>query len=221
MANRVNNLTGQRFGRLIVIKESGRAKSRSVIWLCKCDCGNYHKVESRILTSGHTLSCGCLSRDKFVERLTKHNMSKTRLYKCWQDMKTRCSNPNTPYYHSYGGRGISYCKEWNTFESFKEWALANGYIESANHGECTLDRIDVNKNYCPENCRWITNQEQQNNRRNNILLTFNGETKTLTQWANDINIKSSTLSARIKDYHWSVEKALTTPVKERKRKGNV
>lgn len=136
-----------------------------------------------------------------------HGDSKTKLYMAWQNMRARCNRKSAREYSNYGGRGIKVCDEWQkNYEPFKEWALENGYSENL-----TLDRIDVNGNYEPSNCRWITNKEQQNNRRDNVLYTFNRETKTLAQWSENLGICFKTLQKRIKN--WGVEKAFTTPLK--------
>ena len=209
-----DNLIGKKYGRLTVIAEAGRCGSRGVIWKCRCDCGNETNVKEVCLKSGETKSCGCLHREISKQIKTTHGMSRTRLYKEWRNAKTRCENPNTPYYHEYGGRGIKFSSEWDDFVNFRDWAQSNGYDDSL-----TLDRIDVNGDYEPSNCRWISNAEQQLNKRNNHLLTFKGKTQTLTEWARELGIKERTLSARIIDYKWSIEKALTTPVKEYNRKG--
>ena len=109
----------------------------------------------------------------------RHGESKTRLYCAWQNMKARCYRKSTREYNNYGGRGITVCDEWiHSYENFKGWSIQNGYSD-----KLTLDRIDVNKGYSPDNCRWITNKEQQNNKRDNVIYTFNGETLTLAQWS--------------------------------------
>ena len=133
--------------------------------------------------------------------------------KIWQNMKTRCNNAKSPSFGRYGGRGIVVCDDWRNFENFKEWATANGYQENL-----TLDRVDVNGNYEPTNCRWITNAQQQLNKRTNHLITYNGKTQTIKEWSNELGMNYTTLSSRIMDYHWSVEKAITTPVKVYKRR---
>lgn len=136
-----------------------------------------------------------------------HGETKSRLYSAWLNMKARCLRKSSREYENYGGRGISVCKEWiESYETFRDWAMNNGYNNSL-----TLDRIDVNGNYCPENCRWITNKEQQNNRRNNVKYTFNGETLTLSQWSDKLGICYKTLQKRIRN--WGVERAFSTPVK--------
>lgn len=122
----------------------------------------------------------------------KHGLWNTRIYRIWQRMKTRCYNKNFQHFKDYGGRGIKVCDEWlNDFMAFYKWAVDNGYNDNL-----TIDRIDVNGNYEPNNCRWLTNDEQQNNKRNNILLTYNGKTQTITQWANELGIKRSQIQYR-------------------------
>lgn len=146
--------------------------------------------------------------------LKKHNMCETPLYYVWQAMKQRCYNCNNTRYKNYGGRGIKVCDEWvDNFEEFCNWALFSGY-----ETDLTLDRIDVNGNYCPENCRWITNEEQQNNTTKNVFLEYNGQKLTISQWAKKLNLDRNTLNGRLKK-GWSIEKALITPVNDKYRKG--
>ena len=136
----------------------------------------------------------------------------SRLYGIYTGMKERCSNPYHCAYQNYGGRGISYCEEWQDFQAFKTWAEFNGYSDNL-----TLDRINVNGNYEPSNCRWITFKEQQNNRTNNHLIEYNGDLKTLQQWGEIFNIKWTTLYKRLQN-DWDIEKALTTPVRKYNKK---
>lgn len=205
--------SGKKFGNLTVIEECGRTKSRGVIWLCKCDCGNYYKAISSSLKNGTTTSCGCKTKEKRMANYRGHGMSRTRLYKIWMDMKTRCNNPNTPYFSKYGGRGIKVCDEWNDFETFRDWAIANGYKD-----DLTIDRINVDGNYESSNCRWATAKVQSNNKRNNRFITFNGTTKTVSEWADDLGMKPRTLLSRLDDYHWTIEKTLSTPVHKYERR---
>lgn len=209
-----NHYEGKKFGNLTVIKESGRDNQGNVIYLCKCDCGNEFETSGAYLRRGYSTSCGCKTSEKLSESSKTHGLSNTKLFYIWEGMKSRCYNPNNNRYNNYGGRGIKVCEEWkNDFKNFYDWALNSGYNENASHGECTLDRIDVNGNYAPNNCRWITNKEQQNNRRNNICIEYHGEIKTLAEWSEIIGINYNTLKCRIKILHWSVEKAFETPVK--------
>lgn len=199
---KLKDLTGQRFGRLTVIERVGTTKARNAIWLCKCDCGNETKVNGGNLTSNSIKSCGCLRQ----EQLKTHGLSYSNLYPIWISMKDRCFNPNNKEYHCYGGRGISICDEWkNNFENFYTWAKDNGYDENAKYGECTIDRIDVNGNYEPSNCRWITMKEQQRNRRDNHLLTYDSETRCVSEWAEILGVNYGTFKSRIKN--WTIEKA--------------
>ena len=155
------NLTGKHFGKLTVIKRVNNIGKR-VTWHCQCDCGKIRNVMSTNLICGKTSSCGCIRNAKTKETNTKHGLKNTRLYNIWVNMKQRCYNSNNPKYPIYGGRGIKICDDWkNYFFSFYNWAISNGYKENL-----TIDRMNVNGNYEPNNCRWITNQEQQKNRRN-------------------------------------------------------
>ena len=203
------DLTGKRFGRLLVIAKDGH-KGKSVAWLCKCDCGAKVIVRGNDLRSGATQSCGCIHREQLVERNSTHGFCGTRLYNIWGLMVQRCYNQNVPCYEAYGGRGIGICLEWREdFQAFYEWAMGNGYKENL-----TIDRIDNNKGYSPDNCRWVTRKVQANNTRRNHYITHNGETHTLSEWAGFLGLNPDTLGSRI--YRgWDVDKALTTPLRIR------
>lgn len=203
------DLTNKRFERLLVLKFAGKGRHGEPLWECRCDCGNIKIVSAGHLTNGDTRSCGCLHKERFSLSHTTHGESKSRLYKIWVGVKTRCCDKRSRNYHKYGQRGITVCEEWlNSYENFKTWAVVNGYSNVL-----TLDRIDSNGNYCPSNCRWATQKEQQNNRRNNHLLTYNGETLTVSQWNEKLGFTRGTVSQRLNKLGWSVEKALTTPIR--------
>lgn len=213
-------LIGQRFGRLTVIKEGGRAKSRSVIWICQCDCGNIHNVTTSLLIKGSIKSCGCLRREMVIQKNYKHGLSNTRLYHIWASIKDRCYRKSDKNYPSYGARGIKMCQEWQeNFQSFYEWAMSSGYDELSERGECTIDRINNDGNYEPSNCRWANSTVQQRNKRNNHYITYKGETHPVTEWAEILGIGKGTLESRINDYGWPIEKALSTPVRKCNRTG--
>ena len=200
------DLQGMRFGRLFVVEKYGKAKNGSIIWKCRCDCGKETMVTSCNLRSGSTNACGCL-HNEFISSLSKkHGLSHTRLHGIWRGIKGRCLNHKNSSYQNYGGRGIKICEEWkDNFENFYEWAMSNGYKD-----DLSIDRIDVNNGYFPENCRWVTDEVQSRNRRNNRKYSHDGETKTLSEWAREYGIDRKTLSDRMDKFGWDFEKALTT-----------
>ena len=208
------DLTGKKIGRLTVIRRvedyispKGQHGRR---WLCKCDCGKECIVTATHLNCKDTKSCGCLLQES--KGNTKHNKYHTRLYKIFRKIKERCYNKNCRGYENYGARGIKMCKEWREdFLSFYSWAKENGYDENAKKFDCTIDRIDVNGDYCPENCRWVNMKTQGRNKRNNKFVSFNGETHCLSEWAEKYGIKYLTFYKRYVYKGWDFEKALTTP----------
>ena len=198
------NLTGMKFGRLTVISLDSQNKRNDRIWECRCDCGNTTCVKTYNLTHGKTKSCGCLVKDH--EWSIKHNCHDKRIYKEWQRMKSRCLYAkNEKVYKHYGGRGISICNEWlseNGFPNFMKWALSNGYKDNL-----TLDRINNDGNYSPDNCRWVDSMTQANNTRQNKIISYNGESHTVAEWSRIRNIKYPTLVCRI-NRGWDIERAL-------------
>lgn len=163
------NITNTRFGRLLVIKPVEN-KKQFTCWLCKCDCGNFKIVKTNDLQQKKVQSCGCMQYENQKYGSIKHGLRHTRIYSVWTGMKNRCYNKNEPKYKNYGARGIKVCEEWkNNCSAFVKWAYENGYDEKAEKMKCTLDRINVNGDYCPENCRWADQKIQQNNRTNNRI----------------------------------------------------
>lgn len=149
-----NDLTGKRFGRLVAVRAVGKSNGR-YIWECVCDCGNETCVVGSKLTNGHTKSCGCIRKDGTRKPAYSHGLCRSRLYRIWSNIKTRCSNPNAENYMYYGGKGIAVCEEWSkSFQSFYEWSIKNGYKDGL-----TIDRKNSDGDYCPQNCQWITQSE--------------------------------------------------------------
>ena len=180
MPQKLIDMTGEVYGRLTVIERAKNTKQGKTQWLCQCSCGNKAIVPRKRLKEGSTKSCGCYRVD--LGKLNRtHGMKGTRLYRIWTGAKDRCLNTNSKYWDRYGGRGITFCDEWKTFENFMEWAKQNGYSK-----KLTLDRIDNDGNYEPSNCRWATMKQQQNNRSNNLRYTFKGVTHTLSEWSDII-----------------------------------
>lgn len=189
-----NDITGQMFGRLRVLGLDHVTERGRTYWLCECNCEERTQLVVRRdgLTSGTVSSCGCLHREKLKERFTRHGMATSRLYKIWRGMRQRCENVSNPRYEAYGGRGILICDEWHDFQNFYNWALDHGYTD-----ELTIDRINNDEGYFPENCRWADRITQQSNRRGNHYFTYAGETKTLAEWTRCLGVKYSTLWYRI------------------------
>lgn len=190
------DITGKKFGRLTVIRyiPPKERKTRNYSWWCKCDCGNEIKANLYKLKKGLQQSCGCLKEEMkpYLGDITrKYKYSNKRLYAVYKMMHDRCENPKGREWMNYGGRGITVCQEWSGdfgYDSFAEWAFANGYDDKAKHGEITLDRKNWDKGYSPDNCRWIPNIRQQNNKRNNVMLEYNGETYSMMDWSRKLNI---------------------------------
>lgn len=205
---RIYDLTGQRFGKLTVIQRHGTYHSpggaKQSTWLCLCDCGNTNITTTGRLRGGYTKSCGCLKNECTPGQT--HGLSKTPEHKAWTHMRARCNNPNNNRFKNYGARGIKVCHRWlNSFEAFYS---DMGPRPSKKH---SLDRIDNDGDYTPDNCRWATNRQQVNNMTRNVMIEYGGTTKTMSQWARHFGFKPSTLGARLRK-GWPIEKALTTPV---------
>lgn len=218
----IKDIQGQRFGRWTVIRFSHIGTSGAAMWWCKCDCGTERAVQGSSLRMGLSKSCGCLGaehRKEAVRKAAKHHGRNERLYGVWRGIIDRCENPKSKYYYRYGSRGISICDEWrNDYAAFRTWALENGYDDSVPKGVKTLDRIDNDGDYSPNNCTWHNMEEQSNNRSSNRVLEYNGEKHTAAQWARILGFERHTILHRIDKLGWDVERALTTPNMHTQRK---
>ncbi len=209
MGRPYEDLTGQKFGRLTAM-ERIQGNQRS-LWMCKCECGGTKIVSLGNLKSGAVRSCGCLARETTRDRSFKHGETKTRLWWIWCGMRQRCEKVNNKDYSRYGGRGITVCNEWHEYASFRDWAMSNGYS-----ADLTIDRIDNDGCYCPDNCRWVSALAQDNNRRNNHTMTYNGETHTISEWGRITGISPKTILYRI-NAGWPIDSITTKPVDYRNR----
>ena len=213
-----NDISGQKFNMLTAVEYVGRRnKGNHPYWLCRCECGNEKVVSLPNLKSGAVKSCGCLPRIKNSARMKEqnktHGKSKTRLYNIYHQMKTRCYNPAHPFFYRYGGRGISICNEWQEFEVFYAWAINNGYEDGL-----TIDRINNDGVYSPDNCRWVKMVDQTRNRGTNHHVTVGGETHCLSEWAEINDISYNTIMSRLR-YGWDEERAVTVqPLIKHERK---
>ena len=208
------DLSGKKFGRLLVL-ERAENHGRETYWKCRCDCGNIKEINGAKLKNGHTKSCGCLSKETTSEKFKTHGMSNTRLYRIYKKMYRRCYKPKTKWFENYGGRGITICQEWlgeQGFENFAEWSIKNGYDDNL-----SIDRKDNDKGYSPDNCRWATAKEQANNTRSTVFLTYKGETKPASEWAEITGIRQDTLTMR-KRNGWSDEECIEVPLNSRRGK---
>lgn len=205
------DFTNKRIGHLTVIEiDKTHDTKNGLYWICRCDCGNYITLKVGDLSTEESKgqsnrSCGCVPYGHTRSRNKTKGVSNTRLYKIWFGMKTRCKSAK-----NYAGKGIKVCEKWrNDFNAFSEWAFDNGYRD-----DLTIDRIDVNGDYEPDNCRWITNYEQQSNKSNNVFITYKGETKTASQWGRLIGMSPTTISERVRR-GWNAKMTLETPVGKR------
>lgn len=219
------DLTGRKFSNLTVLslhhkkqlyKKDGKPNGHLYYYECICVCGKKSIVAASALKNSSVKSCGCLQRKRVSEMAKissrKHGYRNTRLYREWQSMKGRCYYSSVNGYERYGGRGISVCDEWrDNFISFKDWAMAHGYND-----ELTIDRINVNGNYEPNNCRWVTQKVQSRNSRTNHLITYNNETHCLVEWAEVLGMPYTVIKNRITRLKWDVKRAFTEPVHQEK-----
>lgn len=190
------DLTGLRFNRLTVVRFGYKTGRRRMLWLCKCDCGNEVLVDRSHLKSGHTKSCGCYTRERIENLNKKTGETGTRIYFVYHNMHTRCERESCDQYKNYGGRGIKVCDEWSGehgFENFLRWAKETGYRPDAKSGECTLDRIDVDGEYSPSNCRWVPLSIQANNKRNTLRVSINGEVDSIANMSRKYNLSYDNL----------------------------
>ena len=196
------DLTGKRYGSLTVIELAVDEPGKKKKWLCKCDCGEKCIVAGSNLQSGNVKHCKKCGNAISAEKKIKHGMTRTKIYYVWRGMLNRCERPEVRFYDDYGGRGIKVCEEWHDPEKFFEWARNSGYKEGLQ-----IDRIDVNGNYCPENCRWITQLKNANNKRNNKIIEHNGERKTLAEWARFYGVNYKNLSKNM-NHGYTLEEAV-------------
>lgn len=209
-AKQIDNINlGDKFGKFTVVSNEGQIKKESsnhYYYKVRCECGAEEIVRGSLLKNNKKIMCRlCYAKNS---KTYKHGKTNTRLFNIWQSMRDRCNCETSQAYKWYGGRGIKICNEWNNdFMTFYNWSINNGYSN-----DLSIDRIDVNGNYEPSNCRWADKITQANNRRKNRLITYNGETHTLAEWGRITGLNDYNLDNRINKYGWSIEKALTTPL---------
>lgn len=207
MAKKLEIKQGDKFGKWTIIEEIAPkiiSNKPRRMFRCQCECGNIGEVQLSCLRNGHSTSCGCEQKKKASIANTKHGLEKHPLYNTWKNMKKRCNYPNAPEYENYGGRGISVCEEWsNSFQNFYDWAINNGWSR-----ELTIDRIDTNGNYCPENCRWANVETQMNNTTKNHYIEYNRNTYTLSTLSKHLNIPYNIVRYRLSRCKWTVEQLI-------------
>lgn len=214
---KTKNIQGRVFGYWTVVsfdcyrRPHNRSRWRGAYWTCICNCGTQRSVSATSLLEGNSKSCGCAQRLAIIQSNQKHGHAsrkngKTKTYRAWRSMLTRCYLKSSDNFQRYGGRGIKVCERWLKFHNFL-----------SDMGECpnglTLDRIDNEGDYTPNNCHWVTHVRQCRNRSTNHFVTFKGETPCIADWSDKIGISPKTLNSRINQYNWSIEKAITTPVR--------
>lgn len=200
--------SGDKFGKLTIIKEVSPLRISNKprrMFKCRCECGNEKDIQLAVLMNGHSTSCGCEQKRKASSSNLKHGLTNHPLYNVWKNIKKRCNYPNASEYQNYGGRGISICEEWsNNFDNFYKWSISNGWSIGL-----SIDRIDTNGNYCPENCRWSTIKVQMNNMTKNFYIEYKGKTYTLTTLAEYLNIPYNIVRYRISKCKWEVEQLIS------------
>ena len=202
------DVEGMRFDMLVACERVENSSDGKIQHRCVCDCGNERIVKATDLRTGKIHSCGCVHWNKKYKNFSLKSPHGKRLYRIWHDMLRRCEDKRVKSYKRYGERGIAVCPEWHDFQAFYDWSLDNGYSE-----ELTLDRVDNNKDYEPDNCRWADKYMQANNRRSNHYITYNGKRQSMKEWSRELNISYTALRSRLMR-GWSAEKALTTPIKK-------
>jgi hypothetical protein len=209
----LTDLLGEKFGRLDVIEQAGRERWGNTLWLCRCKCGNVTMVTGSHLRSGNTQSCGCLNNEIITKHGHRTKNEKSKTYESWAKIIQRCTNTNNKDYHRYGGRGITICAGW--LESFENFLKDMGKSPTKDH---SINRIDNDKGYYKENCEWATSEKQARNRRNNLFVTHDGNTRLLIELCEEYNMPYRVVWERIYKLDWSTEKSLTTPTRERRGK---
>lgn len=202
----ISDVSGKKFNKLVFVRRTNERRNGNILWECKCDCGNVTLVKKWDVTSGNTKSCGCLKMDvvkKMNQQNTSHGMSGTKIYKIWESMKRRCDSNKTERYSNYGGRGITYCDKWDKFEGFHEWSKKSGYKEGL-----SIDRIDVNGNYEPSNCRWVTLEKQSFNKTNSRKVAYKNKELTIAELAKETGKSYHLLYQRIVKLGWNVNESI-------------
>lgn len=204
----LKDLTDQIFGRLTVVKRVKNNPHGDAQWLCQCRCGNSLITEGYSLRKGRTKSCGCLRKEVTIQKHTIHGLSQNPEYYAWYDMINRCYNPTNIGFHNYGGRGIKVCQRWHSLINF---ITDMGFKPSP---EYTLERINNNRGYEPQNCCWATRKSQARNKRTNTMVSFQGQIKPLIEWAEELKMSYSAIVSRISS-GWSIYNALTIPIQKK------
>lgn len=207
------DLIGKRFGSLVVVANAGINKHKRKMVLCECDCGTIREMLWDGIRDGRSVSCGCYRIKTIKDRFKTHGKTRTPIYRVWRGMKVRCYDPNMVEYYRYGGRGITVCDEWK--DSFEAFYRDMGDLPFP---KAQIDRIDNDKGYYKENCRWVTPSENCRNKSNNIILTYNGESMCMHAWSERMGWNESVIRRRVRILGWDTERALTEPLNTRPRR---